>query len=383
MKTSIAEEKGYYPYIDGLRGIAILMVVLVHVTQYAVHGPMEFATGFARDLAGSGARGVQLFFMLSAFTLFASSRRRFFEDAFPKTSFYIRRAFRILPFWWIMVAVFAVMGGVTLLHTLPSIFFYFGLVRYNPQLEVVPGGWTLFVEETFYLFLPLVLLYVKNMKAALVFFVGAFLLSLGWSRLGAVMGLPASNGFIQEFPLAQWFCFAMGIVLYFAIAGGRLSSWLRRFAGKKMLVLDTAVLVALLVFLPMNYRLATGALFLLFAIASSSKTLWGKLTRTRVLVWFGGYCYSIYLFHFALLHYLEPFRNWYFHLLHVTDAPGEVRIIVYFPVVAVLCLGIGFVTFNLVEKPGVRLGKMLVRKLNDKKGSSLAIDTDVRLEPGI
>ncbi len=63
LKTSIAEEEGYFPYIDGLRGIAILMVVLVHTSQYVGNTHTgSFSNSYLESLVNAGARGVQLFF---------------------------------------------------------------------------------------------------------------------------------------------------------------------------------------------------------------------------------------------------------------------------------------------------------------------------------
>ena len=71
----------------------------------------EFVKYFIWPALQAGARGVQLFFMLSAFTLFASSKVRFARDRFPALNFYVRRAFRILPLWWAAVAYCAHVTG--------------------------------------------------------------------------------------------------------------------------------------------------------------------------------------------------------------------------------------------------------------------------------
>ena len=56
-----------FEYIDALRGIAVLGVFLVHTTDY---GPENDYSGIIEKIFLFGVRGVQLFFVASAFTLF-------------------------------------------------------------------------------------------------------------------------------------------------------------------------------------------------------------------------------------------------------------------------------------------------------------------------
>jgi peptidoglycan/LPS O-acetylase OafA/YrhL len=82
-------------YIDVLRGIAILMVMLVHTSQ-AVNGVSQLVG----DIARSGQMGVQLFFVASAYTLCFSRIRRA-EEKQLLFSFWIRRFFRIAPLYYV------------------------------------------------------------------------------------------------------------------------------------------------------------------------------------------------------------------------------------------------------------------------------------------
>lgn len=172
-QQSIAEKKFYYPFIDGLRGIAVLMVLLVHTSQRVGNEHIgSFNFKIFEGFVNAGARGVQLFFILSAFTLFSSSRARYHTDTYPKIDFYIRRAFRILPFWSLMVIYMAFMTGAIrdVNRIILNISFAFGFFRFRPGVELVTGGWTLFVEETFYLMLPFIFLFVKDIYRAFKFF---------------------------------------------------------------------------------------------------------------------------------------------------------------------------------------------------------------------
>jgi peptidoglycan/LPS O-acetylase OafA/YrhL len=85
-------------YLDALRGYAILMVIAVHATQYAQSLPQPVLA-----VTAQGARGVQLFFVISALALMISWHKRN-DGAVP---FYLRRFFRIAPMFWLGIAFFA------------------------------------------------------------------------------------------------------------------------------------------------------------------------------------------------------------------------------------------------------------------------------------
>jgi peptidoglycan/LPS O-acetylase OafA/YrhL len=93
-----------FKYIDALRGIAILLVMIVHTSQYGEKSQNEFFNSFFKF----GAKGVQLFFLASAFTLFLSyNNRNREENKNVLRSFYIRRFFRIAPMYYIGIIFFS------------------------------------------------------------------------------------------------------------------------------------------------------------------------------------------------------------------------------------------------------------------------------------
>src|SRR6266545_836414 len=97
---TIADPAIHLPAIDGLRGIAVLMVLAVHTSQRVGNVGLDaFQFPIIGEFVNAGARGVELFFLLSAFTLFRSSKAKYSQETNPRRNFYIRRAFRILPLW--------------------------------------------------------------------------------------------------------------------------------------------------------------------------------------------------------------------------------------------------------------------------------------------
>ncbi|HUB66073.1 MAG TPA: acyltransferase, partial [Candidatus Methylacidiphilales bacterium] len=151
-------ELSHYRYIDALRGFAFLGVLSIHSAQECPH--FQFP-GCGMILAGM--YGVQLFFLLSAVTLCRSMMIRSAKERFPIRNFFIRRFFRIAPLFWFAIVYYFLMDGtgprywaphgLAWWHFVATAFFVHGWTPTSID-SVVPGGWSIGVEMTFYLCLP-------------------------------------------------------------------------------------------------------------------------------------------------------------------------------------------------------------------------------------
>ncbi len=99
MSTPAERTTGHLPYIDALRGLAIFGVLLAHVWNLVK--PDNALLDF---LGLHGARGVQLFYVVSALTLLMSREKRQGKEQAPTRNFFIRRFFRIAPLYWVTQA---------------------------------------------------------------------------------------------------------------------------------------------------------------------------------------------------------------------------------------------------------------------------------------
>jgi peptidoglycan/LPS O-acetylase OafA/YrhL len=143
-----------FPLVDPLRAIAALGVLLAHVFLFS-HIVTTHSWG---AFPGNLSVGVALFFVISGFLLY----RPFFSADLrlsPRTStrdFARRRLLRIVPAYWLALTLLAIYPG------LPGVFgpdwwkYYAFLQIYNPYSTVQGLGiaWSLCVEVTFYLLLP-------------------------------------------------------------------------------------------------------------------------------------------------------------------------------------------------------------------------------------
>jgi peptidoglycan/LPS O-acetylase OafA/YrhL len=148
--------------LDGLRGLAVLSVLLYH-TLVALH-VRSFLFGHEVTFAWFYLEsGVELFFVLSGFLLFMPYARAMLQARpLPSTkTFYRRRALRILPAYWVCLAILVLIAlpHYLSLDGLQNVAWHLALLHdaipaYNRAIE--GPFWTLAVEAQFYLLLPLI-----------------------------------------------------------------------------------------------------------------------------------------------------------------------------------------------------------------------------------
>ena len=154
-----------YRYIDAIRGVAILMVILTHTSQVV---KMNFLPNVIPAFC---QMGVQLFFVASAFTLCLSMANRVSEEKLM-LKYSIRRYFRIAPAYYVGIVGYlflniianALKEGRLFLseeysfhNVLANVLFVHGFVP-SANNSVVPGGWSIGTEMAFYVVFPLLFL---------------------------------------------------------------------------------------------------------------------------------------------------------------------------------------------------------------------------------
>ena len=162
----------HYPGLDGLRGLAALLVFLHHYLGY----PMGRLGG--DHLLYWGWTGVELFFVLSGFLITGILYDSLGNSGYFRT-FYLRRAFRIFPLYygvWLALALLTPILHLVWRHEQIAWLFYLGnyfrearmlVILRSPtsapfQMLIISHFWSLCVEEQFYLAWPLVLFVVRK-----------------------------------------------------------------------------------------------------------------------------------------------------------------------------------------------------------------------------
>jgi peptidoglycan/LPS O-acetylase OafA/YrhL len=165
-----ADDEARDPRLDGLRGLAILLVMLYHTTQYGLaRTPFEVALG---ALPSVGWSGVDLFFVLSGFLITGILLRSKASSTYYR-SFYARRVLRIFPLYYATLVFFLVIVPRIDFFSYFSDFWHRGAARegfwFWLYLSNVPPAltgawshqalgitWSLAIEEHFYLVWPFV-----------------------------------------------------------------------------------------------------------------------------------------------------------------------------------------------------------------------------------
>jgi peptidoglycan/LPS O-acetylase OafA/YrhL len=149
--------RSHMPAVDILRGVAVLMVITFHglffdAPQFPWQNPLAQKLF---DATAIGWTGVNLFFVLSGFLITGNlmdsvGRRNYYAR------FYIRRALRILPVYYVLVLILALLHEASWNYTVVCLLFLANMPKlflHGSYFGLIPA-WSLAVEEQFYLLWP-------------------------------------------------------------------------------------------------------------------------------------------------------------------------------------------------------------------------------------
>lgn len=317
---------GHMPALDGVRGLAVLMVLLTHFVAAAT--PTNLLETVLVAATNYGALGVELFFVLSGFLITGilydtRDQPHYFRN------FFMRRVLRIFPLYFgVLVLVFLVAPLIPHLRG-PTLDFLVDRQiwawLYSVNFYIAKEGawaysylnhfWSLCVEEHFYLFWPLVVfLFAQRPRLLVAVCLATAALALLGRLTGIFMGLSWWTTYV--FTPFRLDGLALGAFMAVAIrqAGGR----------NRMVAALPRVAVIAVVLLLATYalkRMVSGrdgdliltlragivqvllACLVLRAVTAPQGTLIGQFFTSRFMMFLGTYSYGLYVYHHFISYY--------------------------------------------------------------------------------
>ncbi|MDE1152160.1 MAG: acyltransferase [Micavibrio sp.] len=325
----------YVPALDGMRAIAVLLVIVFHAT-----------TGLATQ---GGYIGVDIFFVLSGFlitTILMDEQEE--TGGIRLRDFYLRRFFRLMPAVLLMLAGYFItwpfFWDLTLAEVMRNMTLVgFYLADYSVAFWYVPEelshSWSLSVEEHYYILWPLILIGLSRLplKRRMIIMLAFYLLVTVWRDY---------NAFIVSYWRVAYNRFdthCSGLIL-----GGLLAFFMKT---KRVIPYANFILPALL--LPLAYlmtRLPWGkresmlvlitltevaTFFAIYVCLTQSGKIFVRGLSSQPLKYLGKISYGLYLYHFPIIFYLRAHYS-----TQVTLVDGMI-----------LTLIIAAASFHLVERP--------------------------------
>jgi peptidoglycan/LPS O-acetylase OafA/YrhL len=352
----VIDSRSKLEFVDALRGLAILLVLIAHNYLGFLEDSGKYPSWF-EAIVYQGVYGVQLFYIMSAFTLFLSlSYNKVGWIAFR--NFFIRRLFRIVPLFYMAILYYSIKAfvageGYGIWQILTTITFTNGL-----SVEWINGiffgSWSIAIEMPFYVLVPLLFTYIKNLNAAVCVFVitviVARLMIFALKQTGLVLE-PGFNEFLYFYLPAQLPVFSLGIILFFLVRSEDRSIKPVTVLALSILIITHYVLTGVItsfVLLSMGFLGFSYALFLLKP----------ALFVNRFTVFIGKISFGVYLFHWAIFSLIKEFN-----LTHVSHLP-VLNFFLRVIFIIILSIGLAYPMHLLVEIPFQNLGKRLIKKIS-------------------
>ncbi len=368
-------------FIDGLRGLAVLLTVLCHTWLYGgmyQAGPSIGGVILSYWFA-TFTVGVNLFMVISGFCLTLPLVQPAGWADLNIRDFFRRRILRIVPPYYAAIAFFVLLDLLMppfyarfapshntsfylpgLLSVGGHLLFSYNLIStFVPNTPSIDGSfWSIELEAQFYLLLPLLILIARRF-GALKMVGGVLAVTLLWRTAMWYLVAPTANGplenFVFTFAPARLFEFALGILA--AIIFVRYQ--------QRINPLLTLSLAALTLWIGVYYfyikqghyypltDMVVGLGFFLLLLSASVPGVAQRLFTWRPLAGVGLISYSVYLIHEPLV---KELYTWF------PARQGWDAFITYSVVFTLLMVLVGYVFYRLVERPAIEWGKKLLHR---------------------
>ncbi|MVM36266.1 acyltransferase family protein [Spirosoma sp. HMF4905] len=361
------------PYIDALRGMAILSVIWFHCHLYHYSDPQFYS--FMDKMGSPAAMGVQLFYVVSAFTLFLSQQRTN-QVSTHTIDFYIRRFFRIAPMYYLAMTYYLIQMAysnnqpvalVIVANTwgiIANILLVHGLTPLWMN-SIIPGGWSVGIEVIIYMLIPYLCTIITTLNRAIYFTACSLLAGYGLTVILYQIPAVQSNELLKQYLFFylpyQLPVFGCGIIAYYVVLKKekRVSPFTVCLAVSaiSLIVVSKTISKAYLLNLPhtLHFWGSIGFIGLIIGLANFPvRLLVNPITR-----YIGKISYSAYLTHFGVLFWLDKLLPQQVIPVNSTST-NMINFNLKFILVVCLTILISTITYAFIEERGQGFAKRLL-----------------------
>jgi peptidoglycan/LPS O-acetylase OafA/YrhL len=301
--------------LDGLRGIAILLVIGFHYGSVQLTGNTNPLAQIIQKMTYLGWMGVDLFFVLSGF-LIGSILLRYKGSGNYFSTFYIRRIVRIIPVYFLLLLLYMLISkfpffsgssfltyekGIPLWPYFVMIHNFYMANNNNFGNSAIGLTWSIGIEEQFYIIFPFVVAFFKK------WWLFVFLLL-------AIIAAP-----ILRYQYKEWLpgyvllqcrmdSLSFGALIAFVNWYFDLRNMVNKYFSFLIIIMVCDVIICFLLYSVYDdigaIRHTLFALFftgMLLIALTKQESLFARLLRNKLLTWVGTISYSLYLFHYIIL----------------------------------------------------------------------------------
>jgi peptidoglycan/LPS O-acetylase OafA/YrhL len=366
--TAPIQRPRHIPSLDGLRALSVLLVIVLHTLQrYSLsrHVPLLYY------VLGNGSMGVFIFFVISGYLITSLLlREREKSNTISLRSFYLRRAFRILPPLYVYILFLTVLwltGSLPGMNRLELITALTFTRNYVPHvgLWALEHLWSLCIEEQFYLIWPALLVFcIVHRKGfegrhiatriALVVIVaepfirvfsyrflptfhnpGAFHMQADGLMFGALGALQQGHqGFEKLYARATRWPWLLPLLLFFV--SGALGVKFENYWNMPIGITINGFLI----------------LMWLLWLVRNPASISGRVFNQPAIAWVGRLSYSLYIWQTFFLHHLN---------VEVFGHNGWWNT---FPTSWLCILAIAIFSYYCIERPALRLRDICLRRMH-------------------
>lgn len=391
----------HIPILDGIRGLAILLVIVCHTLGIFSQVGGIYESGIQRFVFfvfGNGWLGVDLFFVLSGYLITGILIRSRGEQNFF-VNFYARRTLRIFPLYYMYITLVLFILPMFIPYMLGQIngYLYLNFLYLQNFIPIASGTlpeyllshlWSLAVEEHFYLIWPLIVYRVSDRKifklgAAVI--AGAILVRCSFLFLSGMRTFGIEY-YVYRFTLCRADALMLGAMLAYAVRNAHLSSLLQKYrlpclygSGLASVVLvvyaflqnqKTTDVHASKIVSSIGYTIFSILFtFLIYNLLNARRESVGsRFFDNGIMKFFGKYSYAMYIAHYPIIAFI------YANFLETYNCDPSKKVLILFVATLAITSVVSWLSYHLIEKHFLSLKRFFVSKQCEPKLQGLVVE---------